>query len=282
MKGLSRGAFVTDLDGTLLQNGRLGQVDLDAWQELGRQNILRVIATGRSLHSLQRTLPDDFPLDYAILSTGNVILDWHSGNIVHSARITPAEALNIAGLLVDLDIGFMLHEDLPTPHRFWFHPGRNPASDFMRRLELHRSYGTPWAAQMVTDSVSQFVAIIEAEQQMLAKRVEQELAMHSVIRATSPLDDSSVWVEIFGADVSKSRGIRRILDHVGQPDLPVAAIGNDYNDMDMLDFADISFRVCNAFLEEKPTYITTPCEQGAVAYAVRHFTQYLSLKMNHA
>lgn len=275
----AQGIFVSDLDGTLLQNGALEQTDVEAWRTLADHNILRVIATGRSLHSFQHCLPGNFPLDYAILSTGNMVLDWKSGEIVFASRISAGEAQGVADLLVDLDISFMLHDDLPDTHRFRYHCGGSPAPDFQRRLATHAAHGRPWTGSSITKSISQFLAIVENGESHLADQIQKTLPQHSVIRATSPLDDRSVWVEIFAAEVSKSWGIRRILEHIGRPELPVAAIGNDYNDKDMLDFADISFRVHDAFLEADPAYITTPGLQGAVAHAAEQFSQYLSAKM---
>ena len=46
-----RGIFVSDLDGTLLRGGRIPEDDRDALAGLRDCGVLRVIATGRSLHS---------------------------------------------------------------------------------------------------------------------------------------------------------------------------------------------------------------------------------------
>ena len=45
-----KGLFITDFDGTLLRTDRtLDEKDLETLEKLGRMNIVRVIATGRSL-----------------------------------------------------------------------------------------------------------------------------------------------------------------------------------------------------------------------------------------
>ena len=75
-----RGIFVSDLDGTLLRNGRISDGDLRAFRGLRDQGIMRVIATGRSLYSARACLADDFPADYLILSTGNQIVNWPTQN----------------------------------------------------------------------------------------------------------------------------------------------------------------------------------------------------------
>ena len=68
---------VTDLDGTLLNDRRkVSREEYSTLLELGRREIPRVIATGRSLFSVSKVLPDDFPVDYLIFSSGAGCLEW--------------------------------------------------------------------------------------------------------------------------------------------------------------------------------------------------------------
>jgi hydroxymethylpyrimidine pyrophosphatase-like HAD family hydrolase len=56
----------------------------------------------------------------------------------------------------------------------------------------------------------------------------------SLIRATSPLDGHSIWIEAFAPDVSKSRAAAWIAHVRGMAQANTLAIGNDYNDWDLL------------------------------------------------
>ena len=63
------GLFITDFDGTLLRTDRtLADKDLETLQRLGDMNVVRVIATGRSLYSFNRTVGSSLPIDYIIFS----------------------------------------------------------------------------------------------------------------------------------------------------------------------------------------------------------------------
>ena len=65
------GLFITDFDGTLLRSDRtFSDDDLEALHRLGRLNICRVIATGRSIFSFNTVVGPDLPLDFVIFSTG--------------------------------------------------------------------------------------------------------------------------------------------------------------------------------------------------------------------
>lgn len=106
-------------------------------------------------------------------------------------------------------------------------------------------------------------------------RIVGELGNNSVIRATSPLDDRSVWIEIFAANVSKASGIEHLVQRHGLHGLPSAAIGNDHNDRDMLDLVRMPFKVADAFLDDD-NYITTPEATDAVAFAIARYMESLS------
>jgi hydroxymethylpyrimidine pyrophosphatase-like HAD family hydrolase len=63
---------------------------------------------------------------------------------------------------------------------------------------------------------------------------------------TSPLDGRSRWIEIFPKEVSKALAAVRIAIDLGIPEQAVMAIGNDYNDTDLLKWAARSFVVNDA------------------------------------
>ena len=67
--------------------------------------------------------------------------------------------------------------------------------------------------------------------------LRRELHGLSVIRATSPLDGHSMWIEAFAPSVSKSQAAAWLAE---RHDIAVGntwAIGNDYNDWDLLRWA---------------------------------------------
>ena len=69
---------------------------------------------------------------------------------------------------------------------------------------------------------------------------------HSVVRATSPLDHQSTWMEIFPATVSKSQAAARLCQSLGIDPSRTLAVGNDYNDADLLHWAGRAVVVGNA------------------------------------
>lgn len=269
-----RGIFVSDLDGTLLREGRISPADLQAFAGLGDHGILRVIATGRSLHSAEACLPADFPADYLVLSTGNQVLHWGTREVLRSSRLLGEEIQAICSILDGLGVSFMVHDDFPHNHGFAFRRGPRRVEDFERRLALHAQHGREADGWAGMDAASQVVAIVDADDAGLHARIAADLEGLSVIRATSPLDGRSVWIEIFAAGVSKAAGVRDIVARHGLHGALVAAIGNDHNDRDMLDMAHVPFKVGDSFLGDED-YLTAPNTHDAVARAIAHYTQVL-------
>ena len=87
---------VTDLDGTLLNDKReVSSEDYSTLLMLGEKNVPRVIATGRSLYSVSRVLPDDFPVDYLVFSSGAGCLEWKSRDLVFRHSLCREDVVKI-------------------------------------------------------------------------------------------------------------------------------------------------------------------------------------------
>ena len=95
---------VTDLDGTLLNpQHQISDKDFRSLKLLGENKIYRVIATGRSIYSLNRVIPADFPIDYLIFSSGSGILNWNTKKILHAQSLNSNEVVIIANFLTKMN-----------------------------------------------------------------------------------------------------------------------------------------------------------------------------------
>ncbi len=237
---------VTDLDGTLLgPQGRVSPADLATLQRLGGLGVARVIATGRSLHSARRVLDARFPLDYLIFSSGGGIVEWSSQKLLCAHHLTLPEVTHIADMLVQERIDFMLHRPIPDNHLFAYHTSGAHNPDFATRLALYREYATPLVDRARDfGPACQFVAI--TRQSNLYDNLRQRLEGLTVIRTTSPLDGSSLWIEIFPLHVSKAQAAQWLCGRLSLTPCGALAIGNDYNDLDLLEWAQWAVVVANA------------------------------------
>ena len=85
------GLVVTDLDGTLLDSAsRLSDVNRRTLETLGRNGVVRAVATGRSLYSARLVMHEDFPVDYLAFSSGAGIVSWEDRRLLRSPAMDPA------------------------------------------------------------------------------------------------------------------------------------------------------------------------------------------------
>lgn len=248
---------VSDLDGTLLSSARLiSPNNLATLEELGRKGIVRVIATGRSLYSFQKVIPRHFPIDYLVFSSGAGVFDWTTQELLLSHHLSAPEIQRGIRLLVQHELDFMLHHPVPKNHHFWYREAGTPSPDFLRRYELYKAFASPLeVSSFAAQAACQFLAIVRGAASLQKyEELKTLLSPLNVIRTTSPLDNTSFWIEIFPQSVSKALGSEWLAQRFQIEPATIAAIGNDYNDLDLLQWAGYSFVVSNAPDDLKQTY----------------------------
>lgn len=77
-------AIIIDLDGTTLPRNwhQISEENRVALEEAGQQGVVRILATGRSVFSLNNTLPEGLPVDYMVFSSGAGIMHWADKEIL--------------------------------------------------------------------------------------------------------------------------------------------------------------------------------------------------------
>lgn len=248
---LARGPrmVITDLDGTLLDSrGTLAPNTRQALEDLGEAGIPRVVATGRSPHSFLRAVSDDLPIDFAILSSGVGIVDWPQRRTLFSTGLGRDAIAHVAELLLHMRLDFMVHHAFPENHAFWFWRATADNPDFDRRVALYREHAAPLREDL--DGVgpgAQVVAIVrDDDSKRTLAEVRSRLADFSILRTTSPIDRASTWIEIFPAGVTKGSASAWLAGELGVSRTRVLAIGNDYNDLELLEWAGNPRVVANA------------------------------------
>lgn len=251
---------ITDLDGTLLRaNGTFSRTDLNTLKELGHRNILRVIATGRSLFSANTVIPPDLPIDYLIFSSGAGIMHWKTQKLLITHNLASAEIRQAFELLHAYKLDFMLHYPIPDNHRFLYHDTMRHNPDFQRRYQRYRQFAARLdLSKPLIQTACQFVAIDPSPGKSSCYAViQRHLPDLKVIRSTSPMDGISTWIEIFPATVSKGLAGDWVARQHNVQTTATLAVGNDYNDLDVLDWAGRSIVVSNAPADLKQQYQTT-------------------------
>ncbi len=164
------------------------------------------------------------------------------------------------------------------------HGGRNARSggkfceklptnpDFYTRIAMYQEFCRPMTkTDLATFGEStEILAIVPSYLgHETADRVQQTLGDFSVIKATSPLDGKSLWIEVFNPRVSKSQAVAWLCECLDVHRNHVVAVGNDYNDLDLLQWAGRGFVVANTPSDlQKEFEIVASNNQCGVAEAV--------------
>ena len=268
-----RGLFIMDFDGTLLRSDRtFSRIDLDALRQLGDRGIIRAIATGRSLYSFKTATVKDLPVDYVIFSMGAGVLQLVESKIVRRVSLESHEVRQACNILKANRLDFMIHRTIPDNHMFSYFRSTEGNDDFERRLALYSRFAGP--LNVGTDGfgpATQLLAVVpDGGSQHVLEKIRGELPDYSVIRTTSPLDGKATWIEIFPDVVSKSRTAAWLARELNIGKHEIVSVGNDYNDLDLLEWTANSYVVDNAPADLKTRFACVASNNnGGVAEAAR-------------
>jgi len=270
---LIRGMVVTDFDGTIYhKDSSFHPKDMDTLHRLSEQGFVRVIATGRSMQSLNKVIDSSFPVDFVVFSSGAGVYDLKNEKLLRRQVFSAEETVEICRKLLKLEADFMVHHPIPDNHFFhYYHTGReNP--DFFRRLEIYRDFARPFDFQEVEVlEATQFVVIVPPEEQFYT-RMSEAFEDISVIWSSSPIDHASMWIELFPSGSNKGAGIAWLAEKLGVAGHRVMAVGNDFNDLHMLEWASYAYVVENAPLQLREMFTeVASCDRGGFSEAFQRF-----------
>ncbi len=247
--------IITDLDGTLLpSNGKISIEDYRFLEQLQQKKIIRVIATGRNLYSALSFLPSDFPIDYLIFSSGAGIMKWDNKQLIYTKKIEHDKVAELSEILIQHQVDFMILEPIPKNHQFWYYRTDSTNADFNRRLNHYKQFATPIGNIADTNRDACQVLAILPNQIDWFEELSSKFSGIKIIRATSPIDKESIWMEFFPENVSKGHACYWLCNQLNLSPEMAATIGNDYNDIDMLNWSKYSFVVAEAPFELKQKY----------------------------
>jgi len=231
---------------------------------------VRVLATGRSLQSLYRAIDSSFPVDYVVFSSGAGVYELRREELLKRTVFSAEHTEELCQRLIEFELDFMVHHPIPNNHYFHYYLGGEGASDFLRRIELYKKYALDFEWRQVRHlEATQFVIITPPDQELLQKIQAEFQQQCSVIWSSSPLDGLSFWIELFPAGAHKGSGSAWLANRVGVLQKDTMSVGNDFNDLHMLEWSGTGFVVANApdNLSSRFTKVAA-CGEGGFSEAV--------------
>jgi len=249
---------IMDLDGSLLNSqSMISEKDQNTLKKLGDKGVIRAIATGRNYYSAQLVLKNNPEIDYAIISTGLGIIDYHTGEHLLESFLERKDVIYLTKLLLKEKVDFMIHNILPDNHYVTCHDAKAGHPDFQLRWGWYREFACDLDRNLdQLQNASQFVVFFPPNTPRIPQ-LRHDLPQFKIIRTTSPITGHYDWMEIFPCNVSKGHALQWLCDRHDININNTLCLGNDYNDLDMLRLAGKSYVTENAPEEIKKEFLVT-------------------------
>ncbi|MDR3153069.1 MAG: HAD hydrolase family protein [Deltaproteobacteria bacterium] len=240
-----------DFDGTLKPFERaVSPEDIETLATLGRLGAVRAVATGRSIRSFVRDWDPAFEIDYLITSSGLGTSRFGPdgpGELLESHRFTEAEAALAVDLARSLALGFFLALPPPETHRFFYQPPKGPApACFEARIRHSGGDASPWDSRSAFPLAQLLIMGEPAVMRKAEERFFNEAPRLSSVMSSSPYGDGAFWLEVYPPGVSKGRAADALAASLGLGPEDAVAMGNDFNDADLLRWAGRAYVSCEA------------------------------------
>lgn len=259
-----------DLDGTLLNKQKaVTAANKRALQAAKDQGVKIVICTGRPLRAIRPYLTElnlEEPGDYSITFNGGLVQNNDTGAVMEKAVLSFAQVKELLqlGRALDLPIDVVAEEivwSLPTAPK---HPSiygqLNPLLDCRKTTE----------DQLDPDALYN-KAVVAYEQgyldQQIAKIPEPIRENYEVIKTRD------VLLEFMPKGITKAYGIQLLIEDLGINQAEVMAIGDEENDLPMIEYAGLGVAMENAVprVKECADVITASNEADGVARVIEKY-----------
>lgn len=259
-----------DLDGTLLDDHKeISQANKDAVQTALAQGVEVAIATGRPLEAIQHLL-DQLGLNtadhYSLTYNGGLVIQNYLGEAMTQRTLPSDQVTPIAQSLLALDLP-VVAVGLDQVYEYPY-PSGHP-SNYHKTMPFLPFTGVENMDSDAQSSIFKLVVATEADH--LASRLAE--IPEDLRRDYSVMQSHPHQLEIMPKGVDKGQGLSQLAKLLGIPQAQVMAIGDEENDLAMLQWAGIAVAMGNARSDVKAIadYVTASNQDSGVAQAIRHF-----------
>jgi Cof subfamily protein (haloacid dehalogenase superfamily) len=264
--------FVADMDGTLLNdNKELSDKDIQAIKKLQDFGIRFAVATGRHDSMIKRYLKH-LDLHVPVISCNGAIVREPFNDQIFLAEALPKEQnLQVIDICKEWNIGFHIYghgsifgEKLNHKMLYYHNLNKTLPSDEQTRLVV-----VPDCKDIVlngAESLYKFLIISDRSDNLWA--IIDQL---SEIEGLTACQSMPTLCDVMKEGVTKAYALRKLSESLGIKRSEIVAIGDQYNDIDLIEYAGLGIAVANAedALKEKADIVTISSNnENAVSEAI--------------
>jgi Cof subfamily protein (haloacid dehalogenase superfamily) len=266
--------LATDIDGTLLNSEfRISDADLTALHRVHEDEVEIVLVTGRR-HTFALPIARLLGFDLWIISSNGAITRSLAGETFHRDMLPAATCRKLCTAMREFRGHTVLTFDTEEKGAIVLEHMRELNTVIQRWLEKNLQFiefVIPMEDSLTTDPIqAMFCGSIPRMQEALARLDASRLGADiTVVRTEYPLRDLSI-VDVLNRGCSKGHALERWAKYRGIAREEVMAIGDNYNDVEMLAFAGRPFIMGNASqeLRDRGWAVTLNNDESGVAAAI--------------
>ena len=266
--------IAVDIDGTLLNSQfRVSEKDLQALRRANQQGIEVILVTGRR-HAFALPIAQQLGFDLWLISSNGALTRSLQGEAFHRDLLPAATCLELCAAMQEFRGNMVVTFDKESKGALVLERMDELTSSIRHWLEKNMQYiefVVPIENALVADPVQAMFCGPIARMQAAVGALESEQIKDqiTVVRTEYSARDLCI-VDVLNRDCSKGHALKRWADYRGIPREQVMAIGDNFNDLEMLAFAGQPFIMSNACEELKSRGWPVTCsnDENGVAAAV--------------
>lgn len=264
-----------DVDGTLLDSeGHMPPANREAIHAAVAHGIHVALVTGRS-YPFARPVAAGLPASLALIVSNGAVERTMDGTTVAQRlldRRVAKQVLDSTSTYRDA-AALIFNRDADRQVIFetmdWEHPGRQK---YWSRNNAHIAKSVPLEDALVEDPIQVMFNGAVASMQQLAAMLRRE-AMECAVSVTEYTRRDFSLVDVTAPGATKGRALAWKAEQLGLTRDEVMAIGDNFNDVEMLEFAGTAVVMANAVddLKRRGWHVTDDQNEAGVASAIARF-----------
>ena len=252
----------SDIDGTLISYDRIiPQINLEAIEKFKSHNNLFTIASGRSIEAVRTYAVKTKINAPAVVSNGSIIYDYQKEEIIWDARLPKNVKEYIQRIFDEFkDIGIEIH----SGHELFVLRHSKETLDHISHEKIKYI-----EINSLSETNEVWHKVLFAADHEKLKELENFCKINPC-KGVKLVFTAPVYFEMLHENADKGVGLKELSNILNIENKDTYAIGDYYNDKEMLDSAGYSFLVGGApdGLKQLADKVVCKCEDGAVAECI--------------
>ena len=272
--------LASDLDGTIVYNNDITEIDLEAVQKLKQTEIKFVVCTGKT-YAMTKDICNILEPAYGIFGNGTQIMNIQTGKEIIRNTITNAQVMNC----LEIAKKHHLHIHIYTEHKIIVQENLNYMAyrnyilykdqvefEIVDSMENYIKEQNPNILKLILSGEKELLKVkneIEAKEKLTAIRIKK--CGQYIDKVVSKEYE---YLDIVPKHITKYQALMQLSIYLGIPMEQIMAIGDNINDIEMIKHAGIGVAIGGSYkrVQNVASYVTkNTVKTGGFAEAIDKF-----------